>query len=63
MAMTVHFPQLELYSWVTKDLQLFIDNSKRLFEEAEDEVAKLTPSLFREFSQANDEGREELLVC
>ena len=62
MAMNVHFPQLELYSWVAKDLQLFIDNSKRLYEEAEEEVAKLTPSLFREFSQSNDDGREELLV-
>lgn len=60
--MTIHIPQLQLYSWVAKDLQTWIDNSKKIYQEAEDEVAKVTPSLFREFSQANDEGRAELLV-
>ncbi|THH12139.1 hypothetical protein EW145_g162 [Phellinidium pouzarii] len=60
-AMTVDIPQLQLYSWVAKDLQTWIDNSKKIYREAEDEVAKVTPSLFREFSQANEEGRAELL--
>lgn len=61
-AMVVHVPQLELYRLITKDLQTFIDNSMRIYREAEDEVGKLTPILFREFSQANEEGREELTV-
>lgn len=61
-AMTIHIPQLQLYSWVAKDLQTWIDNSKKIYQEAEDEVGKVTPSLFREFSQANEEGRAELLV-
>ncbi|EJD04390.1 uncharacterized protein FOMMEDRAFT_155520 [Fomitiporia mediterranea MF3/22] len=60
-AMIVHVPQLELYRLVTKDLQAFIDNSEKIYREAEDEVGKLTPVLFREFAQANEEGREELL--
>lgn len=61
-AMVVHVPQLELYRLITKDLQTFIDNSMKIYQEAEEEVTKLTPILFREFAQANEEGREELLV-
>lgn len=61
-AVNVYIPQLELYSWVAKDLQTWIVNSRRIYQEAEDEVAKVTPGMFREFSQANEEGRSELLV-
>lgn len=61
-AMNVHVPQLELYSWVAKDLQTWIDNSKKIYREAEEEVAKVTPSLFREYVAAEEEGRSELLV-
>ncbi|KLO20428.1 Spc7-domain-containing protein [Schizopora paradoxa] len=60
-AMNVHVPQLELYSWVAKDLQTWIDNSKKIYREAEEEVAKVTPSLFREYVSAEEEGRSELL--
>ena len=55
--------QLELYSWVAKDLQTWISNSKQIYQQAEVEVAEVVPLLFREFSLANDEGREALLVC
>lgn len=61
-AMNVHVPQLELYSWVATDLQTWIDNSKTIYREAEDEVAKVTPSLFREYVLAEEGGRAELLV-
>ncbi|KAL5518577.1 hypothetical protein ACEPAH_260 [Sanghuangporus vaninii] len=61
MATVVHVPQLELYRLITRDLQTFIDNSMKIYRDAEEEVAKLTPILFREFAQANEEGREELM--
>lgn len=56
-------PQLELYSWVAKDLQTWIDNNKKTYREAEEEVAKVTPILFREYSSADEEDRADLLVC
>lgn len=61
-ATVVHVPQLELYRLITRDLQTFIDNSMKIYRDAEEEVAKLTPVLFREFAQANEEGREELMA-
>ncbi|KAL5495664.1 hypothetical protein ACEPAI_1127 [Sanghuangporus weigelae] len=61
MATVVHVPQLELYRLITRDLQTFIDNSMKIYRDAEEEVAKLTPILFREFVQSNEEGREELM--
>ena len=61
-ATIIHVPQHELYRWVTRDLQTFIDNIKRIYREAEDEVSKVTPTLFKEYAQADDEGREQLLV-
>ncbi|TDL28754.1 hypothetical protein BD410DRAFT_781291, partial [Rickenella mellea] len=60
-AMNVNIPQLELYSWVAKDLQKWIDDSKIIYAQAEEEAAKMTPGLFREFSRANEEDRAELL--
>lgn len=61
-AMTVDVPQLELYSHVAKDLQAWIDHSKDIYQQAEEEAAKITPALFREYSQADEDVKEELLV-
>lgn len=63
IALNIDVPQLELYSWVAKDLQTTIEQSKDKFQQAEEEAAKMTPELFREFLQANEEGRADLLVC
>lgn len=60
-AMTVDVPQLELYSHVAKDLQAWIDHSKDIYQQAEEEAAKITPALFREYSQADEDVKEELL--
>lgn len=62
IAMNIDIPQFELYSWVAKDLEEWIRRSKDNFKQAEEEAAKMTPGLFREFSQANEEERSELLV-
>jgi kinetochore protein Spc7/SPC105 len=61
-ATMVNIPQLKLYTRVAKDLQAWIEQSKTVYEQAEEEAAKLTPQLFTEYSQANEEGQEQLLV-
>jgi len=62
IAMSVDVPQLELYSHVAKDLQLWIEHSKDIYKQAEEEATKFTPALFREYSMADEEIKEELLV-
>ena len=61
-AMAVEVPQLKLYTRVSKDLQAWIAQSKVVYDQAEEEAAKLTPELFTEYSQADEEGQEQLLV-
>lgn len=61
VAMAVGVPQLELYTHVSKDLQLWIERIKGIYKEAEDEALKMTPQLFQEFVLADDEGQNELL--
>lgn len=61
VAMAVDVPQLELYTHVSKDLQLWIERIKGIYKEAEDEALKMTPELFQEFVLADEEGQNELL--
>ncbi|TFY71134.1 hypothetical protein EVG20_g1874 [Dentipellis fragilis] len=61
IAMTVDVPQLEQYSRVVKDLQSWIQNSEEIYRQAEEEATKFTPTLFREYSMADEEVQEELL--
>jgi kinetochore protein Spc7/SPC105 len=56
VAMAIGVPQLELYSHVAADLQRWVEHSK------EEEAAKLTPVLFREYAIADEEMQAELLV-
>ena len=60
-AMSVDVPQLELYTYVSKDLEAWIERSKGIFLEAEAEAEKITPELFREFVSAGEDGQAELL--
>jgi kinetochore protein Spc7/SPC105 len=60
-AMSVDVPQLELYTYVSKDLEAWIERSKGIFLEAEAEAEKITPELFREFVAAGEDGQAELL--
>jgi kinetochore protein Spc7/SPC105 len=62
IAIAVNIPQLKLYTRVSQDLQAWVEQSKLVYQQAEEEAAKLTPELFKEYSQANEEGREQLLV-
>ena len=61
-AMAIDIPQLDLYSRVSKDLEAWMAKSKIVFDEAEEEAAKLTPELFVEYARAEEEGQAELLV-
>jgi kinetochore protein Spc7/SPC105 len=63
VAVDVDTPQLELYTHVSKDLQAWIEKSKQDYRQAEDEASKVTPELFEEFREADEESQKELLVC
>jgi Spc7 kinetochore protein len=62
IAMAVDAPQLELYSHVAADLQRWVEHSKEIYHQAEEEAAKVTPMLFREYSIADEQTQAELLV-
>jgi kinetochore protein Spc7/SPC105 len=62
VAADVDLPQLELYSRVSSDLAAWIDKSKEMYEQAEEEASKVTPELFIEFRDADEIGKTELLV-
>ncbi len=63
VAMAVDVPQLELYSHVAADLQRWIEHSKEIYRQAEEEALKVTPMLFREYMTADEQTQVELLVC
>jgi hypothetical protein len=62
IAMAVDAPQLELYSHVAADLERWIEHSKEIYRQAEEEATKVTPMLFREYSMADEQTQVELLV-
>ncbi|KAJ7462823.1 Spc7 kinetochore protein-domain-containing protein [Mycena galericulata] len=61
VAMSIHVPELVLYSAVSSDLQGWMDQSKAVFAQAEEEAVKMTPELFTEYIRADEEGQAELL--
>ncbi|KAI6137228.1 Spc7 kinetochore protein-domain-containing protein [Pisolithus sp. B1] len=61
VAMAVDVPQLELYTYVSKDLQAWIERIQAIYREAEEEALKMTPQLFQEFVSADEIGQAELI--
>ncbi|KAF8272946.1 Spc7 kinetochore protein-domain-containing protein [Lactarius quietus] len=61
VAMAVDAPQLELYSHVADDLRRWIEHSKDIYRQAEEEADKVTPMLFREYTMADEQTQVELL--
>jgi hypothetical protein len=61
VAMNVDAPQLELYTHVARDLEAWIARSKVHYTQAEEEALRMTPELFREYANADEEGQAELL--
>ena len=62
VATDLEWPQLALYSHVSKDLSGWIEKSKEDYKQAEDEAQKVVPQLFIEFREADEVGKAELLV-
>ncbi|KAJ7770895.1 Spc7 kinetochore protein-domain-containing protein [Mycena maculata] len=60
VAMSINVPELVLYSAVSNDLQGWMDQSRAIFSQAEEEAAKMTPELFTEYVRADEEGQAEL---
>ena len=61
-ALSVELPQLELYTTIAGELHTWIEESKKMCKEADEEAIKMTPGLFREFADADDGEREFLIV-
>ncbi|KAI9462336.1 Spc7 kinetochore protein-domain-containing protein [Lactarius psammicola] len=61
VAMAIDAPQLELYSHVAADLRRWIEHSKEIYRQAEEEAVKVTPMLFREYTMADEQTQGELL--
>jgi kinetochore protein Spc7/SPC105 len=57
----VHAPQLQLYTHAARDIAQWIAHSKENLAQAEAEAARVPPSLFREFVDADEDVKEELL--
>lgn len=61
-AMAVEVPQLELYSILASELTAWIEESKKICKQAEEDAIKVTPALFREFADADESEKSDLVV-
>ena len=61
IAMAVDMPRIDLYTAVARDLTAYIQECKKIYQEAEAEALKDTPSLFREFAMV-DESEQAMLI-
>ncbi|EKM60780.1 uncharacterized protein PHACADRAFT_168096 [Phanerochaete carnosa HHB-10118-sp] len=60
-AMSIEVPQLELYGVLSEDLTGWIDESKKICKQAEEDVLRMTPALFAEFALADEVEKQDLL--
>ncbi|KAF7792468.1 hypothetical protein EIP86_003507 [Pleurotus ostreatoroseus] len=61
IAMGVEVPQLELYSILASELTAWIEESKKICRQAEEDAIKMTPALFREFADADESEKADLV--
>ncbi len=62
VAMAVDVPQLELYSDLSGQLSAWVEEIKKICRQAEEDAVKVTPALFREFAEADELEKQDLLV-
>lgn len=62
VAIGIDAPTLILYTRVSQDLEAWMEKSRDDFIQAEEEAAKVTPELFIEYAQADEESQVELLA-
>ncbi|KAI0344137.1 hypothetical protein BDW22DRAFT_1483249 [Trametopsis cervina] len=60
-AMAVDVPQLELYHDLASQLTGWVDESKKICRQAEEDAIKVTPALFREFAEVDELEKQDLL--
>ena len=63
VAMAADLPRLELFTAVASDLGAWIEESKKICRQAEEDAVKMTPALFREFADADESEKADLVVC
>ncbi|KAJ7225955.1 Spc7 kinetochore protein-domain-containing protein [Mycena pura] len=61
IAVSINVPELALYSTVSSELQAWMEQSKAMHIQAEEEAAKMTPQLFTEYIRAEEEDQAALL--
>lgn len=62
-AMALDVPQLKLYSKAAEELNEWIEDSKTTFEQANEEAKQVTPELFLEYLDADEDNKAYLVVC
>jgi hypothetical protein len=53
---------LPQHAKVANELRKWIDESKETYLRAEEEVTRVTPALFLEYAEANEEARQDYTV-
>jgi kinetochore protein Spc7/SPC105 len=61
-AMAVEVPQLHLYAGLARELTGWIEESRKICRQAEEDALKVTPALFTEFAYADEVEKQDLLV-
>lgn len=60
--MSIEVPQLDTYSVLSEELTSWIDGSKKICRQAQEDTSKVTPPLFYEFAMADETEKQDLLV-
>ncbi|KAH8086664.1 Spc7 kinetochore protein-domain-containing protein [Cristinia sonorae] len=60
-ALAVDLPQLELYSTVANQLTAWVEDSRKICRQADQEALEVPPGVFQDFMEANDEERKLLI--
>ena len=61
-ALAIDIPQLELYHELSAQLTAWVEESKKICQQAEEDAIKVTPTLFREFAAADESEKQDLVV-
>ncbi|THH27079.1 hypothetical protein EUX98_g7108 [Antrodiella citrinella] len=60
-AMAIDIPQLELYSTIANQLSGWIEDSRKICRQADEEARQVTPGVFRDFAEADPSDKEFLI--
>ncbi|TCD62040.1 hypothetical protein EIP91_007535 [Steccherinum ochraceum] len=60
-AMAIDIPQLELYSTVARQLETWVEESRKICHEADEEARQVVPQVFQDFLESDGEDRGFLI--